>query len=168
MLALELISRRTMVQSAAAYALHGYSIRAEQWSHEIHVPQTIEGAFAQGAKQMIIVVPDSKTLHNGSMYSSSVTTGHFEQFIARDFSGERWKAAILVRNRRAVSCSTSCTACRNRGWHTFRHSFATLLLANDAAIRVTQDLMRHSTGTLTLDTYAQALGQTNGQRRRKS
>jgi hypothetical protein len=31
------------------YALHGYSIGAEQWSHEIHVPETIEGAFAQGA-----------------------------------------------------------------------------------------------------------------------
>jgi enterochelin esterase-like enzyme len=66
------------------YALHGYSIGAEQWSKEIHVPQTIEGAFAQGAKEMIVVLPDSKTLHNGSMYSSSVTTGDFEQFIARD------------------------------------------------------------------------------------
>ena len=66
------------------YALHGYSIGAEQWSHEIHVPQTIEGAFAQGAKEMIVVLPDSKTLHNGSMYSSSVTTGDFENFIARD------------------------------------------------------------------------------------
>ena len=66
------------------YALHGYSIGAEQWSHEIHVPQTIEGAFAQGAKEMIVVLPDSKTLHNGSMYSSSVTTGDFEQFIAHD------------------------------------------------------------------------------------
>jgi S-formylglutathione hydrolase FrmB len=66
------------------YALHGYSIGAEQWSHEIHVPQTIEGAFAQGAKEMIVVLPDSKTVHNGSMYSSSVTTGDFEQYIARD------------------------------------------------------------------------------------
>jgi enterochelin esterase-like enzyme len=66
------------------YALHGYSIGAEQWSHEIHVPQTIEGAFAQGAKEMIVVLPDSKTLHNGSMYSSSVTTGDFEKFIAHD------------------------------------------------------------------------------------
>lgn len=66
------------------YALHGYSIGAEQWTHEIHVPQTIEGALAQGAKEMIVVVPDSKTLHNGSMYSSSVTTGDFEQFIAHD------------------------------------------------------------------------------------
>ena len=66
------------------YALHGYSIGAEQWSREIHVPQTIEGAFAQSAKEMIVVLPDSKTLHNGSMYSSSVTTGDFEQFVAHD------------------------------------------------------------------------------------
>jgi enterochelin esterase-like enzyme len=66
------------------YALHGYSIGAEQWTHEIHVPQTIEGAFAQGAKEMIVVLPDSKTVHNGSMYSSSVTTGDFEKFISHD------------------------------------------------------------------------------------
>ena len=66
------------------YALHGYSIGAEQWSEEIHVPQTIEGAFAQGAHEMIVVLPDSKTAHNGSMYSSSVTTGDFEQFVAHD------------------------------------------------------------------------------------
>jgi S-formylglutathione hydrolase FrmB len=66
------------------YALHGYSIGAEQWSQEIHVPQTIEGAFAKGAREMIVVLPDSKTVHNGSMYSSSVTTGDFENYVARD------------------------------------------------------------------------------------
>ena len=66
------------------YALHGYSIGAEQWTHEILVPQTIEGAFAQGSMEMIVVLPDSKTVHNGSMYSSSITTGDFENFIAHD------------------------------------------------------------------------------------
>jgi pimeloyl-ACP methyl ester carboxylesterase len=66
------------------YALHGYSIGAEQWSKEIHVPQTIEGAFAQGSKEMIVVLPDSKTIYNGSMYSSSATTGDFERFISHD------------------------------------------------------------------------------------
>lgn len=66
------------------YALHGYSIGAEQWAKEIHVPQTIEGAFAQGARDMIVVLPDSKTRHNGSMYSSSPTVGDFEAFVARD------------------------------------------------------------------------------------
>ena len=66
------------------YALHGFSIGAEQWTHEIHVPQTIEGAFAQGAKEMIVVLPDSKTVYGGSMYSSSVTTGDFEDYVAHD------------------------------------------------------------------------------------
>ena len=66
------------------YALHGYSIGAEQWTREIHVPQSIEGAFALGASEMIVVLPDSKTGHNGSMYSSSVTTGDFERFVAHD------------------------------------------------------------------------------------
>ncbi|HET7083904.1 MAG TPA: alpha/beta fold hydrolase [Rhizomicrobium sp.] len=66
------------------YALHGYWIGAQQWSMEIHVPQTLEGAFAKGAREMIVVLPDSKTVHNGSMYSSSVTTGDFENFVARD------------------------------------------------------------------------------------
>lgn len=66
------------------YALHGYSIGAEQWTHEIHVPQTIEGAFALGAMQMIVVLPDSKTVYGGSMYSGSATTGDFERFIYHD------------------------------------------------------------------------------------
>jgi len=66
------------------YALHGYSIGAEQWSHEIHVPQTVEGAFAKGSQEVIVVLPDSKTVYNGSMYSSSPTTGDFENYIARD------------------------------------------------------------------------------------
>ena len=74
----------TLRRYPVVYALHGYSIGAEQWMHEIHVPQTIEGAFAQGAPEMIVVLPDSKTVHNGSMYSSSVTTGDFERFISRD------------------------------------------------------------------------------------
>jgi enterochelin esterase-like enzyme len=66
------------------YALHGYFIDPEQWSNEIHVPQTIEGAFALGAKEMIVVLPDSKNVYNGSMYSNSITTGHFENYIAED------------------------------------------------------------------------------------
>lgn len=83
------------------YALHGYSIGAEQWTHEIHVPQTIEGAFAQGAQEMIVVLPDSKTVHNGSMYSSSVTTGDFEQFIAHDL------VAYIDAHYRTIATRTS-------------------------------------------------------------
>jgi enterochelin esterase-like enzyme len=66
------------------YALHGYSIGAEQWIQELHVPRAIEGAFAKGARPMIVVFPDAKTVHNGSMYSNSATTGRFEDYVARD------------------------------------------------------------------------------------
>jgi len=48
------------------------------------VPKTAEGAFAKGAQEMIVVLPDSKTVYNGSMYSSSVTSGDFERFIYHD------------------------------------------------------------------------------------
>lgn len=66
------------------YALHGFFIGAEQWTHEIRVPQTISGAFAKGSRPMIVVLPDSKSVYGGSMYSSSATTGDFERFIAHD------------------------------------------------------------------------------------
>ncbi|MEG3089945.1 alpha/beta hydrolase [Sphingomonas sp. PB1R3] len=66
------------------YALHGYSIGADQWAKEIHVPASVEGAFARGVPPMILVFPDSKTMHNGSMYSSSQTVGDFERFISHD------------------------------------------------------------------------------------
>ncbi|MET3435718.1 alpha/beta fold hydrolase [Sphingomonas sp. 1185] len=66
------------------YALHGYSIGADQWTKEIHVPSSIEGAFARGVPPMILVFPDSRTMHNGSMYSSSQTVGDFERFVSHD------------------------------------------------------------------------------------
>jgi enterochelin esterase-like enzyme len=66
------------------YALHGYSIDNEKWTTEVKTPQTIDGAFESGVKDMIVVLPDSRTLHNGSMYSNSVTVGNFEDFIAKD------------------------------------------------------------------------------------
>jgi len=64
------------------YALHGYSIGAEQWLKEIHMPQTAEGAFALGTPEMILVFPSSKNEHNGSFYANSPTTGNFENFLA--------------------------------------------------------------------------------------
>lgn len=77
-------AKRTRLRYPVVYALHGYFIGADQWSHEIHLPQTLEGAFALGSSEMIVVLPDAHTSYNGSMYSSSVTTGDFENFIAHD------------------------------------------------------------------------------------
>ena len=43
------------------------------------------------------------------------------------------------------------------GWHTFRHTLATLLQASGAGVKVTQELLRHSSPVMTLGTYAQAV-----------
>jgi integrase len=43
------------------------------------------------------------------------------------------------------------------GWHTFRHSCSTLLRHLGTDIKVQQDLLRHSSARLTLDTYTQAV-----------
>jgi integrase len=43
------------------------------------------------------------------------------------------------------------------GWHTFRRTTATWLLANRETIKTAQELMRHATPTMTLGTYAQAI-----------
>ena len=66
------------------YGLHGYSLTAEGFAGLLKTPQTAEGAFAPGTPGMIVVRPDTQTLHNGSMYSSSVTIGDWEGFITRD------------------------------------------------------------------------------------
>jgi S-formylglutathione hydrolase len=41
-------------------------------------------AAAQGFSEPIVVAPDAYTLHKGSMYSNSATTGDWERFIAED------------------------------------------------------------------------------------
>lgn len=43
------------------------------------------------------------------------------------------------------------------GWHTFRHSYSTLLKASGADIKVMQELLRHASTRVTLDTYTQAV-----------
>jgi integrase len=44
------------------------------------------------------------------------------------------------------------------GWHTLRRSYASLLLSSGASLRVSMELMRHSTPEMTLGTYAQSVG----------
>ena len=43
------------------------------------------------------------------------------------------------------------------GWHTFRRSFASMVVGSTKDVKAAQELMRHSTSKLTLDLYAQAL-----------
>jgi integrase len=42
-------------------------------------------------------------------------------------------------------------------WHTFRHTYSTILKANGEDVKVVQELLRHASARITLDTYSQAL-----------
>jgi integrase len=42
------------------------------------------------------------------------------------------------------------------GWHTFRHTYSTLLIANGENVKVVQELMRHTSSRFTLEIYSQA------------
>ncbi len=42
------------------------------------------------------------------------------------------------------------------GFHTFRHTYTTLLTQNNEDVKVVQELPRHANSRITLDLYAQA------------
>jgi integrase len=43
------------------------------------------------------------------------------------------------------------------GWHTFRHTYSTLLISNGENVKVFQELMRHASSRCTLEVYSQAV-----------
>lgn len=69
------------------YFLHGYGV-TESWflnGRLAKLPGIADRLAAAGSlREMIIVLPNAFTLHKGSMYSSSVTTGDWESYVADD------------------------------------------------------------------------------------
>jgi S-formylglutathione hydrolase FrmB len=71
------------------YLLHGFTDSDERWfglagPHFVNVPAATDRAVAAGTRELIIVMPNAFTRFEGSMYSSSVATGDWETFVARD------------------------------------------------------------------------------------
>lgn len=66
------------------YTLHGYGLHAQQWVGFANVAGLEKGLAAGTTKEMILVAPDAFSLHNGSFYSNSRTTGDWETFIAAE------------------------------------------------------------------------------------
>jgi len=65
-----------------------------------------------------------------------------------------WPAILLRRTVRPAAIRAGIT--KWIGWHPFRHSYATLLIANGENIKVVQELMRHGSARITVDIYSQA------------
>jgi S-formylglutathione hydrolase FrmB len=71
------------------YFLHGFTDSDLAWfgwrEHFVNVPAAFERALDAGAaRAMILVMPNAYTAYAGSMYSSSVTTGDWERYVAEE------------------------------------------------------------------------------------
>ena len=66
-----------------------------------------------------------------------------------------WGACILRKHVQPVAESLKIQ--KRIGWHTFRHTYSTLLRSVGAEFKVMQELMRHSTLRTTMDVYTQAV-----------
>jgi site-specific recombinase XerD len=71
-------------------------------------------------------------------------------------NGERpyWPDSALKDYIRPAAKSAGIT--KRIGWHTFRHSFGTVLKASGEDVKVVQELMRHANSRITLDLHTQA------------
>jgi integrase len=66
-----------------------------------------------------------------------------------------WGQAILRRYIRPVALKVGIK--KRFGWHTFRHTYSTLLRSVGTEFKVMQELLRHSSLRSTLDVYTQAI-----------
>jgi S-formylglutathione hydrolase len=82
-------SKNTRRRYPVVYLLHGYTDSDERWfglsgKHFVNVPAAADRAFASGAREVIIVMPNAFTKYQGSMYGTSAVTGDWETFVTRE------------------------------------------------------------------------------------
>jgi site-specific recombinase XerD len=65
-----------------------------------------------------------------------------------------WPDAVLQKVIRPAALRAGIN--KRIGWHTLRHTFSTLLIANGENVKVVQELMRHASSRCTLEVYSQA------------
>jgi S-formylglutathione hydrolase len=68
------------------YLLHGYGGTDSTWTGRLAaLPEIADRLVSSGRiHELIVVMPNAFSLHKGSMYSNSVTTGDWERYIAQD------------------------------------------------------------------------------------
>lgn len=66
-----------------------------------------------------------------------------------------WADTLLDRYLHPAAKAAGIT--KRIGWHTFRHTYSTLLQANENDVKVVQELMRHANVTTTMNVYTQAI-----------
>ena len=76
---------------------------------------------------------------------------------AGDTGKPRWQETILADHIKPAAKEAKIQG--KVGWHTFRHTYSTLLRALGADVKVQQELLRHADITTTLNVYTQAVSE---------
>jgi hypothetical protein len=102
-----------------------------------------------------VVVPAGQRL-----MAPSHSHDHYEETVygiegVLTWTVDYWPDNLMKRHIRPVAKAIGIN--KNIGWHTFRHSFGTLLKANGEDVKTVQELLRHANSRITLDVYTQAV-----------
>ena len=91
-----------------------------------------------------------KKLHERSHYKASG-----DWVFANDAGRPRWQETILTRQLKPAALRAGIGKI---GWHTFRHTYSTMLRSAGTDIKVQQELLRHANIQTTMNVYSGGLG----------
>jgi integrase len=83
-------------------------------------------------------------------------SGPVDWVFANDAGRPRWQESILQRRLKPAAVRAGVGKI---GWHTFRHTYSTMLRSIGTDIKVQQELLRHSTIQSTMNVYTQAVSE---------
>ena len=88
-------------------------------------------------------------------------------FASPDMRGSQpyWPNSAMEKHIRPAALRAGIS--KRIGWHTFRHSYATLLKANGEDVKTVQESLRHASSKISLDVYTQAVTSVKREAQRK-
>jgi enterochelin esterase-like enzyme len=133
------------------YFLHGYTDSDDKWygptKHWINLPAVLDKAHAAaGNREIIFVTPNAFTRYQGSMYSNSVTTGNWEDFIVKElvpYIDAHYRTIPKVASRGLAGHSMG-------GYGTIRigmrhpETFSSIYLLSACCMSISDDLIREA------------------------
>ena len=159
---------RTLVLLAVTTGLRRSELFALKWrdvdfqAKQIHVTrsivQNVIGVCKTESSQKPVPAHDDliealREWHRQTRYQSS------ESWVfASPVNQGRWPyLAQEIMRHHILPVARKLGITKRIGWHTFRHTYSTLLRSTGAELKIMQELLRHSTIRVTLDTYTQAV-----------
>ena len=159
---------RTLVLLAVTTGLRRSELFALKWkdvdfhAKQIHVTrsivQNVVGLCKTESSQKPVpahndLVEALREWHGQTPYQSS------ESWVfASPVNQGRWPyLAQQIMRRHILPVARKLGITKRIGWHTFRHTYSTLLRSTGAELKIMQELLRNSTIRVTLDTYTQAV-----------